>query len=91
MILKLIVDTAHFRGNFPQKVKVQGMYWTGDGEPSSNSDVWADLIEPSKCEPHKEHEFPSLIQDRVFTHVKLIIIPDGGVKRIRVFGKREVQ
>jgi allantoicase len=90
-IQKLIVDTAHFRGNFPQKVKVQGMHWTGEGDPSAISDVWIDLIEPSKCEPDKEHEFPSLIQEQVFTHVKLIIIPDGGVKRIRVLGRREVK
>jgi allantoicase len=90
-ILKLTVDTAHFRGNFPQKVKVQGTRWTDDGEPSSTSDVWADLIESSKCEPDKEHEFPSLVQDQIFTHVKLIIIPDGGVKRIRVYGRRQVQ
>ncbi len=89
-IQKLVVDTAHFRGNFPQSVRVQGLQWTGEAEPGVSADDWIDLIEESKCEPDKEHEFPSLVQENVFTHVKLIIIPDGGVKRIRVFGKRQV-
>jgi len=88
-ILKVVVDTAHFRGNFPQKVKVQGIHWTGEGEPGALAHVWKDLIEASKCGPDKEHEFASLLQEEIFTHVKLIMIPDGGVKRIRVFGKRQ--
>lgn len=89
-IMKLIVDTAHFRGNFPQKVEVQAMHWTGEGEPGSLAEGWTNLIETSKCEPDKEHDFVSLVQDCSFTHVKLVIIPDGGVKRFRVFGKRTV-
>jgi allantoicase len=89
-IEKLIVDTAYFRGNFPQKAKVEGINWTGAGEPGVSADGWTDLVEPSKCGPDKEHEFPSAVQDKTFTHVKLIMIPDGGVKRIRVLGKRRV-
>jgi allantoicase len=88
-ITNLVVDTAHFRGNYPQKVKVQGIQWAGDGNPSASAEGWHDLTEAVNCGPDKEHEFPSLIQEKVFTHVKLIIIPDGGVKRLRVFGRRE--
>lgn len=90
-IQDLIVDTAHFRGNFPQKVKVQAIDWTGEGEPGAWAEGWADLIEASPCSPDKEHEFPSLEREKTFTHVKLIIIPDGGVKRIRVLGRRQVK
>jgi len=48
----------------------------------------------AKCAKDTEHAFPSTLlkntQGKVVSHVKLIIIPDGGVKRLRVFGKRVV-
>lgn len=88
-ITKLVVDTAHFRGNYPEKVRVQGIQWTGDGNPSASAEGWLDLIETSKCCPDLEHEFLPLVREMVFTHVKLIIVPDGGVKRLRVFGQRQ--
>ena len=87
-ITSLVVDTAHFRGNFPQSVKVQATRWTGEGEPSATDAEWTDIIRESKCGPDKEHEHTSLVQDQFFSHVKLIIIPDGGVKRLRIFGRR---
>jgi allantoicase len=90
LIQDLIVDTAFFRGNFPQKVKVEAIEWSGEGEPGALADGWTEVVEPSKCGPDKEHEFESLVNDKPFTHVKLIMIPDGGVKRIRVLGKRSL-
>ena len=87
-IERIVVDTAFFRGNYPQKVKIEAIHWTGEGGPGESDDGWTDLVEPRKCGPDKEHEFRSSVQDKTFTHVKLVMIPDGGVKRIRVFGKR---
>jgi len=87
-VQNLTVDTAYFRGNFPQKAKVEAIDWKGTGEPSVDSEGWVDVVEPSACGPDKEHEFVSLERDKPFTHVKLVMIPDGGIKRIRVWGKR---
>ncbi|KAH8596836.1 putative Allantoicase [Bisporella sp. PMI_857] len=88
-IQRLLIDTAFFRGNFPQKAKVEAVNWTGEGEPGLQA-PWEDVVAPSKCGPDQEHEFESLVKDKTFTHVKLVMIPDGGIKRIRVFGKRSV-
>lgn len=90
VIENLIVDTAFFRGNFPQKVKVEAINWNGEGEPGVSAEGWTAVVEPSKTSADKAHEFESLVKDKSFTHVKLIMIPDGGVKRIRVFGRRSV-
>lgn len=87
-IKELVVDTAHFRGNYPQKSKVEAINWTGTGIPSPTSPAWTELVPASKCGPDLEHKFTSLVPDKVFTHVKLTIIPDGGVKRLRVLGTR---
>ncbi|GAB1313267.1 Allantoicase [Madurella fahalii] len=89
-IQNFIVDTAHFRGNYPQKVKLEAIEWKRDSEPGPDADGWAEVAEPIKCGPDQEHPVESLVKDKAFTHVKLIMVPDGGVKRLRVFAKRAV-
>ncbi|KAI5466997.1 hypothetical protein BGZ63DRAFT_410089 [Mariannaea sp. PMI_226] len=87
---RFVVDTAHFRGNFPQKVAIEGIEWQGEGDPSADAQRWKEVVPPSKTGPDREHEFTSSAKDVVVTHVKLIMIPDGGVKRLRAFGRRVV-
>lgn len=88
-VTNVLVDTAHFRGNFPQKVKLEALAWEdATSEPGPDAEGWKELVAPSKCGPDQEHEFESAVKDTAVTHVKIIIIPDGGVKRLRVFGKR---
>ncbi|KAK4132883.1 hypothetical protein BT67DRAFT_463250 [Trichocladium antarcticum] len=87
-VQNFVVDTAHFRGNYPQQVRLEAIEWKGESEPGPDAEGWVQVAEPIKCGPDKEHPAESLVKDRAFTHVKLIIVPDGGVKRVRVFAKR---
>jgi len=102
-IEKVIVDTKDFRGNFPRAVKVEGWPQEPakaalgtEGEPSVDSAGWIPLIEGEKpCQADTEHVFEGdelvanvPLQDWVWTHVKMTIIPDGGVKRLKIFGRR---
>ena len=89
-IESFIVDTAFFRGNFPQQVRLQAIAWREASAPGHDAAGWIDVAEPLKCGPDHEHPVDCLIRDQAFTHVKLIIIPDGGVKRLRVLAKRAV-
>ena len=89
-ISKVIVDTAHFRGNFPQKVTVEAISWSAESEPTVTEEGWKTIVPPSKCGPDQEHAFECAVRDTPFSHVKLVIIPDGGVKRLRVLGTRKV-
>lgn len=89
---KIVIDTAHFRGNFPQKVQVYaGLF---DKDPKSDDPAWVEVLSPQKTGPDKEHEYAGeVLQDvkeKTYSHLKLVIIPDGGVKRFRVFGRRRV-
>ncbi|KAI6785397.1 Allantoicase [Emericellopsis cladophorae] len=84
-IEKFVVDTAHFRGNFPQKVAVQGINHEGGGDPGADAEGWVEAVASSKTGPDREHEFESAASSKPFTHVKLIMIPDGGVKRLRAY------
>ncbi|KAL7803175.1 hypothetical protein V8C43DRAFT_312510 [Trichoderma afarasin] len=56
--------------------------------PEANSEGWVEAVSPSKTGPDQEHKFVSAVGDVPLTHVKLTMIPDGGVKRFRAFGKR---
>jgi allantoicase len=94
VVNRIVIDTAHYRGNFPQKVEVEGIM-----APSlSNEEVlrlgpehWYELLAPVPVGPDKEHEFGrgQLAYSRQpFTHLRLSMIPDGGIKRFRAFGMR---
>lgn len=86
-IRSILVDTLHFRGNFPQKVNVKAIKVDNDKSvPRFDSDTWSVLVDDSKTGPDKELEF-KISGDNAYSHVLFTIIPDGGVKRLRVFGK----
>ncbi|RCI17285.1 hypothetical protein L249_2287 [Ophiocordyceps polyrhachis-furcata BCC 54312] len=82
------VDTAHYRGNFPQRVALHALAWTRDGEPDAQADEWREVVPPARMGPDQEHQLPCAAPETVFTHVKLTLIPDGGVKRLRANGRR---
>ncbi|KAE9369600.1 putative Allantoicase [Stipitochalara longipes BDJ] len=87
-IKSLLLDTAHFRGNFPEEAQVAGIYHVNGDDPTYLDGEWRDLTVFNECDGDKEHIFKCLDQETIFTHVKLTIVPDGGVKRLRVFGVR---
>lgn len=94
-VAKVVVDTAHFRGNFPKEVQVFGLEAKQDRSeaPAHDDEGWVELLAPQKTGPDKEHEYEGgvlqNVQDKVYEYVKLVMIPDGGIKRFRVFGSRQ--
>lgn len=82
-VKKVTVDTAHFRGNFPQYIKIEAI--DSAQEPLCDDQGWETIVDKSKTGPDKEHDY-EIVSDKAYTHVKLIMIPDGGVKRLRCWG-----
>ena len=91
-VRRFMVDTMHFRGNFPQGVKVEALDAEGEEVVRGDDERWAEVVGVQGCEKDTEHVFADgLVKGvggRTFTHVKMTIVPDGGVKRFRVFGTR---
>lgn len=90
---RLCIDTAHFIGNFPQSVTLHGLKADkSEDKPSWTDPRWTSILPRSKMGPDAEHFFSSDQLDNsgsdVFTHVKYTMIPDGGTKRLRVYGRR---
>lgn len=84
-INNIIVDTRHFKGNFPDSVKIEGTYLNeGDTLQSAN---WITILTNQKLSAHKEHYYHDEIKNfGKFNYLKVIMAPDGGISRIRVNG-----
>ena len=85
------IDTNHFKGNCPESCQVEGALLDvkdpkQEAKECANAE-WFPLLERTRLTPHHQHHFPHLENPRDATHVRLTIFPDGGVSRLRVFGK----
>ena len=84
------VDTAHFKGNFPDRCSLQGAYVESGTDESlvTRSMFWKTLLPETPLEMDRQHFFETEIEDiGAVTHVRLNIFPDGGVSRLRLFGR----
>ncbi len=84
-ISRIDVDTAFYRGNFPEYITVEAIDDSNSEAPSPQNKNWEVVVPKTKGAADKIHEF-DLNCGKSYTHVKLTMIPDGGVKRVRVWG-----
>ncbi len=84
----LLVDTAHFRGNYPQAVSVEATSVPGTPSPEEllADDVkWTTLVPRTAVGGHAANGF-AVTEERRFTHLRVRQYPDGGIARLRVYG-----
>jgi len=83
----VVVDTAFFRGNYPDTCAI---WATAIDDPldlrALESAQWTNILPRSSLEGNAKNMFP-IASDERFTHVRLDIFPDGGVARLRVHGE----
>lgn len=90
---RLLFDTRNFIGNYPQGVKVEGCD-VQDGEeiPEQGGGRWLEILGVEKVGPDDLFEFDGErlknVDGKTYTHLRMTMIPDGGVKRFRVFGTK---
>lgn len=82
----VVVDTAHFKGNYPDRCALEGCDTPGVTDVPDDGCAWFPLLAESPLGPDTEHRFDALLTSRPVTHVRLRIFPDGGVSRLRVLG-----
>ncbi len=81
------LDTRHFKGNAPGRAALRGAdERTGDpDEPAA----WFDLLPATPLRPDTPHRF-RLGAAPAATHVRLDIFPDGGMARLRLHGRPDL-
>ncbi|WP_310558374.1 allantoicase [Flavobacterium sp.] len=83
---RIVVDTCHFKGNYPDSCLIEAC--VSDTDDVENNANWQTLLPQQKLSADHEHEFISEInKGTAITHVRLNIFPDGGISRLRIFGK----
>jgi len=89
IIKQLEIDTAHFKGNYPDSCQIEGLHLpnaTAD-QLTSNQFPWKIILPQTKLQADHQHIFKSEIKDiGKLTHLKMNIYPDGGISRLRAYG-----
>ena len=92
-IKKIQLDTHHFKGNHPDKCSVQAAYIPNkisEKNIVNKSKRWAYLLNKIKLYAHKKHNFNNkIMKNKKVNYIRINIFPDGGISRIRAFGKAE--
>ena len=84
---EILVDTRHFKGNYPDSCSISGCLLEEGRSVKDQSIEWKELLPQSKLSANNEHRYKNELKDRgPFTHIKLMIYPDGGISRLRIYG-----
>jgi allantoicase len=100
IVLHVEVDTRHFKGNAPGGCSLEtcALRPSQDGAPLAGRSPtgwdaqaiveWQELLPLTPLQPDARHMFEDQLKaiDEV-THVRFNIFPDGGVGRLRLFGR----
>jgi allantoicase len=83
------VDTTSFGGNHPVTCRIEATGCEGYPGPATllgRAVRWETLVADRALGGDAHHLLP-VVDDRCWTHVRLVIAPDGGVARLRVYGR----
>jgi len=92
IIRRVVVDTAHFKGNFPDTCDLLGANLPGHADTFSDAEIeastaWKPILPRQKLRMDHIHEFAAEAIGPV-THIRFSMYPDGGVSRLRLFGTK---
>ena len=88
------VDTAHFKGNYPDRFSLDSIDAPAGTRITDlmQSTHWTPLLPETKLAADARAFFPISLHlgaaDGAATHVRLNVFPDGGVSRLRIWGRR---
>jgi allantoicase len=87
-IHRVEVDTAHFRGNYPDScsLDVCNAGNTNVDAATVQTLPWKEVLPLAKLKANHRHMFSKILDAGAATHVRFQIYPDGGVSRLRLFG-----
>jgi allantoicase len=77
IIRGIVVDTAHFTGNFPERCSLEAI---------ADCEQWTEILPPSPLAGDAQNLF-EIDDPHRYTHLRFHIYPDGGVARLRVHGE----
>jgi len=84
----VVVDTAHFRGNYPESCSLDACAVEGYPAPEELLQAaWTEILPISPLQGNAKNPFPIEKETGRVTHLRFNIYPDGGVARLRAHGE----
>jgi allantoicase len=80
------VDTSHFRGNHPQAVSIEACVSESDDVAALQAAEWTEILQATPLAQDSHHLLRCASGD-AWTHLRVHIFPDGGIARLRVYGR----
>jgi allantoicase len=90
LIERIEVETTHFKGNAPESCSLAICDTSDDAglEALTAERSYSEILPRTKLQPHTRHVFEvEAAAQRPATHVRFCIFPDGGVSRLRLYGR----
>ena len=78
------IDTRHFTGNYPPSASIDACVQGTDPQRDAS---WVRVLPPLALSGNRQHLVAAPRTGTVYSHVRLNIYPDGGVARLRVYGR----
>jgi allantoicase len=89
IIRGVVVDTSHFKGNYPEACSLEACAIDGvptDEQLLSDSLPWSEILPQANLNGDSLNQFATN-SEQCWTHLRFKIFPDGGVARLRVHGE----
>ena len=90
-IEKIELDTAHYKGNYPDGFSLEAAYGKDEAAEGLDLDAltWKELLPRQKLNADTQHFFEGAAIKGIgpISYVRMTIYPDGGVSRLRLWGK----
>jgi len=80
------VDTSHFVGNYPPAVSIEATVSASDDVDALKAGTWTEILPATPLGPNSHHLF-ECASTAAWTHLRVNIYPDGGIARLRVYGR----
>mmetsp|Transcript_14990 Transcript_14990/g.24815 ORF Transcript_14990/g.24815 Transcript_14990/m.24815 type:complete len:399 (+) Transcript_14990:45-1241(+) len=99
-VRRLEIDTHFFKGNYPESCLIEGCLLPPCAESEEKAALesveWKPILARTRLGPDAIHHFSVENQSGmsdigVISHLRLTILPDGGIMRVRAFGLKEQQ
>jgi len=86
LIEKIEIDTNHFKGNYPDTCSIEIAKLPEGAALEDVEDRWFEILGRTKLAAHERRLFKAAAVQPA-THARVKIFPDGGISRLRLYGR----
>ncbi|KAJ2498310.1 Allantoicase [Coemansia sp. RSA 1972] len=87
-LTRVEIDTATYDGDQPVRASIHACYTELESPERDTECFWYEIASRTELNANSSHTIDVQLNDVPFSHIKVVIHPDGGISRVRAFGQR---